>query len=136
MKTNIILFGDLMKKILILLFIVVLSMLCGCLDGPIYTVSYPEPVVVLPDEETYYSINGYKDTSSTPSANENGVESNTEQSKPIYDGRYLGNINTKKLHRSDCSYIKKTKEENIEIFEDTSSAVLKGYSVCKRCITE
>lgn len=120
-----------MRKTLVLALVIMLTLLCGCFDEPLYTVNYSEPVVVPPDEDTYYTINGYKDTSS----HINNEEQISEE-EIVYDGRFLGNIKTKKLHKTTCTYIKNTKEENIEIFEDINSAVLKGYSVCKRCINK
>lgn len=130
-----------MKKILMIIFIVNIFLLCGCTDKGLYDVSYPKPVVVLPDEKTSYTINGYKDT--TPSCKVQNssisvsVSSTTQSSNNVsstYNGKYLGNINTKKFHKTTCSYIKKTDEANIKIFEDINAALLEGYSSCKRCI--
>ena len=125
-----------MRKLLVLPLVIILTLLCGCFDDPLYTVSYSKPVVVPPDEDTNYTINGYKEINSNPSSSQSKSENTTSVEEPVYNGRYLGNINTKKLHKTTCSYIKKTNEENIEIFEDINSAVLKGYSVCKRCLEE
>ena len=125
-----------MRKLFALSLVIILTLLCGCFDDPLYTVSYSKPVVVPPDEDTYYTINGYKDTTSNSSSSQVQSNNQTSNEEVVYDGRYLGNINTKKLHKVTCSYVKNTKEENIEIFEDINSAVLNGYSVCKRCIEE
>ena len=130
-----------MKKFLMVIFIINILLLCGCMDKGLYDVSYPKPVVVSPDEQTAYTINGYKDTTHSSkvqnSSNSDSVSSATLSSNnvsSIYNGKYLGNINTKKFHKTTCSYIKKTDEANIKIFEDINAALLDGYSSCKRCI--
>ena len=44
---------------------------------------------------------------------------------------YIGNKNTKKLHRSTCQSAKKLKEENREYFSSVEDA--KGYTKCQIC---
>lgn len=45
----------------------------------------------------------------------------------------IGVKSTKKLHRSDCSYLAKTKEENKVKLSTKDSAVKQGYQSCKVC---
>ena len=106
------------------LFLIISILLVGCDGGPIYDVNYPKPVVVEPDEDTRYTINGYKDNSPTSS-----IDSETEEN----DVKLIGNKNTKKLHKADCSYAKNLKEENIAIFDLENEAVVGGYVKCTRC---
>ena len=109
-------------------------LLCGCTNEALYDVSYPKPVVVLPDENTAYTINGYKDTTVSTQSQNSSSSTNSSIVNSAYNGKYIGNTNTKKLHKISCSYIKNTSEENIEIFDNVNSAINNGYSVCKRCI--
>ncbi len=130
-----------MKKVFALILITNIILFCGCTDKTLYDVNYPKPVVIQPDEKTAYTINGYKDTtlsseiqSSSSSAYDNSAYEGSNNTNSTYIGKYLGNINTKKFHKTTCSYIKKTDEANIKIFEDLNAALLDGYSSCKRCI--
>lgn len=131
-----------MKKCLPM-FLVVLLLIClsGCQnDTASVKKEYPKPVIVMPDENTAYTVNGYKDTSATASeadvsssVSSAAVSANSE-STTAYSGRYLGNINTKKIHTTQCRYIKNTKEENISIFETLNDALDAGYKQCSVCI--
>lgn len=44
---------------------------------------------------------------------------------------YIGNKNTKKFHRSDCSYL--PKEKNRVYFSEREDATDKYYKPCKNC---
>ncbi len=46
---------------------------------------------------------------------------------------YIGNKNSKKYHRADCSGAKDIREKNKVIFESKEQAVNEGYSGCKTC---
>lgn len=105
-------------------------MCCGCDGGPLYDVHYPKPVVVEPDQDTRYTINGYKDTSVTSSKPSDETTSSDAQDS---NEKIIGNRNTKKLHKLECSYVKNLKEENVDIFESLEDALLNGYTQCSRC---
>lgn len=108
---------------LLLIFICAVS-LVGCDGGPLYDVQYAKPVVVEPDENTAYTINGYKDIT---------VSDDTASNNESEEVKFIGNKNSKKLHTAICSYVKNLNEENIEIFESLSDAKTRGYSECSRC---
>lgn len=114
-----------MSKLISVFFIIfTFVFIVGCDGGPIYDISYPKPVVVEPDEDTRYTINGYKDNLSTGSISSEDDEN---------DVKLVGNKNTKKLHKADCSYVKNLKEENIAIFDTENEATSSGYVKCSRC---
>lgn len=46
---------------------------------------------------------------------------------------YIGNKNTKKLHRISCSSVDDMKEKNKVEFTSKEAALNKGYQPCKRC---
>lgn len=102
-----------------------------------YTTEFDKPVIVYPDEETAYTINGYKDVNkvqSNSSENSDQQVSSSVSSTDKYNGKYLGNKNTKTFHTTNCRYIKKTKEENVRIFENLDEATAEGYKSCSVCI--
>lgn len=126
-----------MKKILMIFLILIFSVtFCGCFDEPLYDVNYPKPVIVEPDEDTAYTVNGYKDTTVTTSSDfsETASSVSSNNSSTQYNGRYIGNKNSKKLHTTNCSYAKKLKEENIVIFETVNDAQAQGYECCSKCL--
>lgn len=127
-----------MKRILLLILIMTtLCTLSGCFDEPLYDVHYPKPVIVEPNEETAYNVNGYKDTTVTYSEiseSSSSLESSGNSTSGIYNGRFVGNKNSKKLHTTECSYAKKLKDENVVIFESIDEATLNGYVCCSRCL--
>ncbi len=135
--SNIMLNGDIMRRIFTL--VIVLScifVLAGC--GNAYENSqkaYSKPVIVLPDEDTAYTINGYKDTApvTTSSNTSSTTESSASESSKEYAGKYFGNKNSKKFHRSDCRFAKNMKEENLTLFETHLDAVTAGYVECSVC---
>lgn len=96
---------------------------------------YSKPVVVLPDEETAYSVNGYKNTSSvfTSSSSTTSDQGSTTQSEEVYNGKYFGNKNSKKFHKEDCRYAKNMKEENLILFDERETAITTGYNECSVC---
>ena len=116
-----------MKKLFAFMCILmVVFMFSGCDGGHLYDVEYPKPVVIEPDEDTRYTINGYKDTTSSVSDEQTSDEDSSYE-------RLIGNKNSKMLHKVGCSYIKKLKDENSEIFDSLDDAILNGYSKCSRC---
>lgn len=46
---------------------------------------------------------------------------------------YIGNRNTKKLHKESCSGVKDIKEENKVKFSNRNDAINDGYEPCKMC---
>lgn len=120
-----------MKK-LIGIFVIVFCIftLCSCDGGPLYDVYYPQPVVVEPDAETRYTINGYV---TTPAPSQDTANGSTSSEQNTENDKFLGNRNTKMLHKFGCSYVKKLKEENAEIFDSLDEGILNGYTRCSRC---
>ena len=121
---NIISNGDYMKKKLSFLLVMFLILaISGCGNKK----EYPEPVIVLPNEDTAQNVNGYK----IDSYNTNFLEK-LEASK----GKIFANSSTKKYHRKDCIYVKNMDEQKLVIFETEGDAFEGGYSACKKCIKE
>ena len=46
---------------------------------------------------------------------------------------YIGNKNTKKIHKSSCSSVGKMNESNKVGFNSRSAAISAGYDPCKNC---
>lgn len=46
---------------------------------------------------------------------------------------YIGNKNTKKFHKSTCSYVDNIKQSNKVTFSSRSAAISAGYVGCKVC---
>ena len=120
-----------MKKILgFFVSLICIFALCGCDGGPLYDVHYPKPVVVEPDQETRYTINGYV---TTPKPSQVQINSSTNSDNDSEEEKLIGNKNTKMLHKLGCSYTKKLKDENAEFFDSLDDGILNGYSKCSRC---
>jgi hypothetical protein len=114
-----------MKRIIFVTCLMLL--LAGC--NVSYTNSvrtYSKPVIVLPDEDTAYNINGYKDTTQKKSSENNNQNDNE-------DCKVYGNKSTKKVHNSDCRYAKNMKQENLVVFDNIEDALISGYFQCSVC---
>jgi hypothetical protein len=48
-------------------------------------------------------------------------------------GKFVGNLNSKTLHTSDCASVKRMSETNKVYFSDRDKALAAGYTPCKRC---
>ena len=51
-------------------------------------------------------------------------------------GIYIGNKNSKKLHKTECIYAKNMKDENAEVFDSYDRAKIMGYVECSKCFKE
>ena len=120
-----------MKKILgFFVILICIFALCSCDGGPLYDVNYPQPVVVEPDRETRYTINGY---ATTPKPSQTQTNSSVNSTADADEEKLIGNKNTKMLHKLGCSYTKKLKDENAEFFDSLDDGILNGYTRCSRC---
>lgn len=127
-----------MRKFL-LIFISVLMLLplssCGYNES---ADTHSEVVINLPSDNT---LNGYRtESSETETATgEMPDKISVDQTRPgsggttASAGSYVGNKKTHVFHKSSCSSIKKTKDENKAYFKERTDAVNQGYSPCKRC---
>ena len=150
-----------MRKLIILSFVlmVLLSFSSCKSDGRNETANSTNSIVVLPDQETKKTVNGYKiadeeDSSSSVVSSSEVVSSenrdDTIVSKPSESfpqsivnseatsseniiNSYVGSKNTKKFHVSNCRYASKIKEENAVKFSTTSEATGQGYVPCSVC---
>lgn len=143
-----------MKKLIAIIFCI-LTVLSGCTNR---TYSHNETddtqIVVLPDESTAATVNGYKITNNeseqTKENNKNSspdetketeikkeTEENSESEKPAETNKnqteYIANSSTKKFHKSTCTYAKKIKDENKLESNDRSELISEGYEPCKKC---
>ena len=118
-----------MKRIFLILFAVVICFFATSCEKE--EKQYPNPVIFEPDPLTNKTANGYKPISAsqseTPGEQNNNPESSTSSVK------YVGNIETKKFHKSDCRYAKNLAEEKKVALMDYSSAISAGYVPCKVC---
>lgn len=127
-----------MRKFL-LIFISVLILLplssCGYNES---ADTHSEVEINLPSDNT---LNGYRTESSEAetATGEMPDKISVDQTKPgsggttASSGSYVGNKKTHVFHKSTCSSIKKTKDENKAYFKERTDAVNQGYSPCKRC---
>lgn len=120
-------FGDFMKRIIsALLCILLIFLVCGCGGGA--EKPNPEkdtPTVILPDETTKQTLNGYKSDIT--------VEIDKTDDKSNLSAKYYANKSSKKFHLSSCAYAKKIKSENLYTINDRSTLIKDGYNPCAKC---
>lgn len=116
-----------MKKLMVVLVILCILFTIGCSNKSNALKTYSVPIIVLPDENTAYTVNGYKKVS-----NSNPTSSQSSSDKEC-NIKYFGNKKSKKLHTSDCRYVKNMKDDNLVIFEKLSDAENEGYTGCSVC---
>lgn len=135
-----------MRKLIIMIFVILLIfslVSCGA-DGSNKTANSTNSIVVLPDQETKNTVNGYKivdDEDSLPSdvlSSEVSSIAQSSNSSEVNSGEnivnyYVGNKNTKKFHNSNCRYAAKIKEENTVRFSNSDEATGQGYVPCSVC---
>ena len=51
----------------------------------------------------------------------------------VLASNYVGNVNSKKFHYTDCSFAQKMKASNRVEFNSRDEAVNAGYIPCKKC---
>lgn len=110
-----------MKKFAFIILICLMLALVGCGDGKISDgsdVSREKITVNLPEDD---SVNGYR------------AKSPTEDNNLAAEAKYCGNLTSKILHKSSCTFAKKLKPENKSEFMDLNTALNEGYTPCKRC---
>lgn len=64
----------------------------------------------------------------------NGSNGNYKTEEPQKEEEYIGNVNTKKFHKSSCSYL--PDEDNREYFDTIEEAEDNGYKPCQKCNPE
>ncbi len=89
----------------------------------------PEEILPILGETTTEKA---KEESSTENKSDNeAVNKNNEKTT------YVLNINSKKIHLADCSFVERTKEENKRVVELTDEELElyydDGYTLCKTC---
>ena len=94
----------------------------------IYSESPKSPEEIL--SNPYNDIEGQ----STPQENDEGVEPSSSTSNKQ---SYVINTGTKKIHKPDCSFVKRTNDENkksVELSKDELKEYTNnGYEICKTC---
>ena len=115
------------KTLLFIMILLMIFTLCGCGSEDTFSKDRSVTIVVPPDEDTAYTINGYKDTTAEPSF------SVTNSEGEAYTGKYFANTNTKKYHRDFCRYAKGMDEKKLKLFDNTLDAHIEGYSPCSIC---
>ena len=94
----------------------------------IYTEENKTPEEILP--------NPYDEIDKQPSSD--NTEENSEPSISVGNKqKYVINISSKKIHKPDCSFVERTKEENkkaVELSADELKEYIKnGHEICKTC---
>lgn len=83
------------------------------------------------DESTTTLNNSTKNQSTTKKTTTKASVSVKPQSS---SGSYIGNINTKKFHKTSCSSVKQMSEKNKYYFTGSRDEIIsKGYAPCKNC---
>lgn len=76
---------------------------------------------------------GSSSGSSYSSTSSSSTSSHSYDTGSDSGGSYIGNSNTKKFHRSGCSFAGKIKSGNKVFFSSRGDAVSRGYSPCGHC---
>lgn len=135
-----------MRKLIILSFVlmVLLSFSSCKSDSRNETANSTNSIVVLPDQETKNTVNGYKIANDESSASsvlsssevnsfpQPNANTETTPGESVINS-YVGSKNTKKFHASNCRYASKIKEENAIRFSTPSEATEQGYVPCSVC---
>jgi hypothetical protein len=106
-----------MKKICIIFFIIIFSVLSGCSEKN----EFSPPAYAVIEEPTDYTastVDGYRDYN----------YKNDEKATVYY-----GNKNSKVFHHSDCTYAMKMNETSIIFEYDREAFISKGYTPCGSC---
>ena len=104
-----------MRKMLSLIIIFVL-LFSGCSASNVDEFNEQNEVsVVLPDEETAATVNGYY----LPPKND--------------EIKYYGNTKSKKFHLKDCIWVSKTDKNNLLASKERNRFINDGYIPCKKC---
>jgi len=110
-----------MRRIIAILLVVAIAFsICGC--KKIFADTDESGVVIT--EPVDNSVNGYR--ISQP-------KTETVQKASATIGKYYANKNTKKFHKSDCSFASTIKETNLYICSDRNELINSGYAPCSRC---
>ena len=113
-----------MKKILVLFFLVLLMFtLSGCQITDEKIEKTPVKINLPTDD----SVNGYRNSSSE--IDTDGITIN----ETTTEYTYFGNKNSKKFHKSSCSALKNTKDENKVFYKTKEEFIKNNYSPCKIC---
>ncbi len=106
-----------MKKV-VAITIIFLVFLCGCgtNSDTVSTQSKDTVSVIMPDNETALTVNGYY----IPPENQQNI-------------KYYANINTKKFHLESCRYSTSKNKNNIMCTTDRSRLLKDNYIPCKIC---
>ncbi len=93
-------------------------------EGYAVIATYPPNVKYLDD---FKAIAGVKNTSDAAQKTEN------QKTEAVTETAYIGNVNTKKFHKSACTGAKKMSSTNKVAFSDRAAAVSGGYTPCGIC---
>ncbi len=58
-----------------------------------------------------------------------------EDKQIIHSGKYVLNIQSKKIHTSDCAHAQRISEENRQYSDDIDEAASEGYTLCSTCLS-
>lgn len=114
-----IVYGDFVKRILIIFSVVLILGLCSCTNQKQFTA--PDyPVIEEPDTIKQRTIDGYRKT-----------EEKKQETSPA--DIYYANKNSKKFHIPTCTYAKKMNESSLLLEKDRDKLINKGYIPCSKC---
>lgn len=120
-----------MKQLLIFITsILLLTNLVSCSNAPTKDTDSSTQIVVMPDNKTAATVNGYKaEIKENTGSNINTDLSDTENKENVY----YANKSSKKFHLSSCSYARAIKKENLLKMSNRNDLAANGYEPCKKC---
>lgn len=127
-----------MKKPFVYILVICLLIVCAGCGNKAENPDDLSSIVVLPDEITAQTVNGYKKTESEPGSSQ--IVVSFPKFNPTVEGHttpqsatYYGNKNSKKFHKADCTSVPSIKQSNLTVFHSRSDAVDAGYAPCGKC---
>ena len=108
-----------MKKILLLMIALMILSMTACSSAP------KEYEVKNPDTQTTQS--------QTLTQTTEPVEEIEEVAEPVAEVNYIGNANSYKFHKPECSSVDQMNESNKVLISTRDEAIENGFEPCQRC---
>ncbi len=128
-----------MKKIIFTIILLFIISLAGC-GGTAATDTSSVKIVVVPDNDTRNSLNGYRDPSKPfyvpEDENDETNDKETNSGLTRENAPYFGNISSKKYHIFDCTYAINIRDNNLALFATAADAENSGYDPCQKCLRD
>ncbi len=126
-----------MKKIIFLVLLLLMVSFVGC-GNTADTDTSSIQIVVVPDNDTRNSLNGYRDPSKPfyiPEDKKDATDDKkTNPNLTRENAPYFGNVSSKKYHIFDCTYAVNIRDNNLALFATAAEAENSGYDPCQKCL--